>query len=37
VSGGLLSFVVSLFLFLSVSLITKPPVLDRDIDRVMDI
>jgi len=26
-----------LFLFLSVSLITKPPVLDRDIDRVMDI
>jgi hypothetical protein len=37
VSGGLLSFVVSLFLFLSVSLITKPPVLDRDIDQVMDI
>jgi hypothetical protein len=37
VSGGLLSFVVSLFLFLSVSLITKPPALDRDIDRVMDI
>ena len=37
VSGGLLSFVASLFLFFSVSLITKPPVLDSDIDRVMDI
>ena len=37
VSGGLLSFVVSLFLFLSISLITKPPVLDSDIYRVMDI
>jgi Na+/proline symporter len=37
VSGGLLSFVVSLFLFLAVSLVTRAPELDSDIDRVMDI
>jgi Na+/proline symporter len=37
VSGGLLSFVVSLFLFVNVSLLTKPPTLDRDINRAMDI
>jgi Na+/proline symporter len=37
VSGGLLSFVVSLFLFVNVSLLTKPPSLDNDIDRAMDI
>ncbi len=37
ISGGLLSFVVSLVLFLGVSSITSPPKLDHDIQRVMDI
>ena len=37
VSGQLVAFVSSMALFLGVSLVTKKPVLDRDIDRVMDI
>ena len=37
VSGQLVAFVSSMALFLGVSLVTKKPVLDTDIDRVMDI
>ena len=36
-SGGLVSFVTSLLLFIGVSLLTKPPQLDADIEIVLDI
>jgi len=37
VSGQLVAFVSSMVLFIGVSLVTKKPVLDMDIDRVLDI
>ena len=37
VSGPLAAFVTSMVLFIGVSLVTKKPVLDSDIDRMMDI
>ena len=37
VSGQLAAFVTSMVLFIGVSLVTKKPVLDSDIDRMMDI
>ncbi|MDD9889806.1 MAG: hypothetical protein OXU66_01430 [Gammaproteobacteria bacterium] len=37
VSGQLVAFVASMVLFIGVSLVTKKPVLDSDIDRMMDI
>ena len=37
ISGGLAAFVTSLVLFFAVSFATPPPVLARDIDRMMDI
>ena len=37
VSGQLVAFVSSMVLFLGVSLVTEKPVLDSDIDRMMDI
>jgi|TARA_B110000438_G_scaffold121886_1_gene119002 Na+/proline symporter len=37
ISGGLVSFVTSLVLFIGVSLITKAPVLDDDLNTIMDI
>lgn len=37
ISGGLISFIASLVLFIGVSLITTKPVLDSDIDRMMEI
>ena len=37
VSGQLVAFVSSMVLFLGVSLVTRKPVLDSDIDRLMDI
>ena len=37
VSGQLAAFVTSMVLFIGVSLVTKKPVLDSDIERMMDI
>jgi hypothetical protein len=37
IDGGLVAFLASLFLFIGVSLITKPPMLDSDIETVLDI
>ena len=37
ISGQLAAFVTSMVLFIGVSLVTKKPVLDSDIDRMMDI
>ena len=37
VSGQLVAFVSSMVLFIGVSLVTKKPVLDMDIDQVLDI
>ena len=37
ISGGLVSFVTSLLLFIGVSLLGKPPELDADIESVLDI
>jgi len=34
---GALSLVVSLLLFFTISLLSKPPVLDRDVEAVMDL
>jgi SSS family transporter len=37
IDGGALSILVSLVAFITISLLSKPPVLDRDIEAVMDL
>jgi Na+/proline symporter len=37
ISGGLISFISSLILFISISAVTKKPIIGQDLERVLDI